>query len=246
MSRRQFRAHIVYAHFEPRSFVAAMRDTVSRSLAEQGWAVTCSDLYAQRFNPVAHPDDFADRRDPDYLVYALEQRHAVERQALAPDIAGEVERVRQADLLVLVLPVFWFSVPAILKGWIDRVFLSGLFYGGRRVYDRGGMVGKRALVVTSLGGRSHMFGPQAIHGDIATMLRHVLQGSLAYVGYQVLEPFVAYHVPYINHEERSDLLQGLRDAMTGLDSWPVIAMPSLADFDDDLRPRKSHARAGLQ
>lgn len=230
------RAHIVYAHFEPRSFVAAMRDTVADSLAAQGWATTCSDLYAQGFNPVAQAGDFATRHDPGYLVYSLEQRHALEHQGLAPDIAAEVEYLRQADLLVLVFPVFWFSVPAILKGWIDRVFLSGLFYGGRRVYDRGGMVGKRALVVTSLGGRSHMFGPEAIHGDIATMLRPVLQGSLAYVGYQVLAPFVAYHVPYISDGERAALLQELRTALQGLGERPALPMPTLADFDGEFRP----------
>lgn len=230
------RAHIVYAHFEPRSFVAAMRDTVADGLSAQGWTTTCSDLYAQGFNPVAQAADFAERRDPNYLVYSLEQRHALEHDALAPDIAAEVAHIRSADLLVLVFPVFWFSMPAILKGWIDRVFLSGLFYGGRRVYDRGGMVGKRALVVTSLGGRGHMFGSGALHGDITTMLRPVLQGSLAYVGYEVLSPFVAYHVPYISHTERSGVLRELRGVLQGLDSHPVLPMPSLLDFDDEFRP----------
>jgi NAD(P)H dehydrogenase (quinone) len=229
------RAHIVYAHFEPRSFVAAMRDTVTDGLVAQGWAVTCSDLYAEQFNPVAQAQDFAERRDPGYLVYSLEQRHALQHQALAPDIAAEVERLRNADLLVLVFPVFWFSMPAILKGWIDRVFLSGLFYGGRRVYDRGGMVGKRALVVTSLGGRRHMFGPDGIHGDITSMLRHVLQGSLAYVGYEVLEPFVAYHVPYITDAERGSLLEDLHASLHALDSRATLRMPSLDCFDEEFR-----------
>ena len=232
----QGRAHIVYAHFEPRSFVAAMRDTVADSLVAQGWAVTCSDLYAEQFNPVAQAGDFAERLNPEYLVYSLEQRHALEPQALAPDIAAEVERVRNADLLVFVFPVFWFSVPAILKGWIDRVFLSGLFYGGRRVYDRGGMAGKQALVVTSLGGRRHMFGPDGIHGDINSMLRHVLQGSLAYVGYEVLEPFVAYHVPYITHAERGSLLEDLHASLHALDTRATLRMPSLDCFDEELRP----------
>jgi NAD(P)H dehydrogenase (quinone) len=229
-------AHIVYAHFEPKSFVGAMRDTVAAGLTDAGWAVTCSDLYAQRFNPVAHPDDFAERQDQDYLVYALEQRNAVKHQTLALDIAAEVEALQAADLVVLVFPVFWFSMPAILKGWIDRVFLSGAFYGGRRVYDRGGMVGKRAWVVTSLGARSHMFGEDAIHGDIGAMLRHLLQGSLAYVGYEVLEPFIAYHVPYIADAERRSLLADLRKAASNVASRAALPMPSVSDFDEQFRP----------
>jgi putative NADPH-quinone reductase len=56
--------------------------------------------------------------------------------ALAPDIAAEVAKLARAELVMLSFPMFWFSVPAILKGWIDRVLLSGLCYGGRRFYDR--------------------------------------------------------------------------------------------------------------
>lgn len=77
------RAHIVYAHPESRSFVAAMRDVVEDSLRSQSWRVTSSNLYARGFNPVASSEDFGTRRDPDYLTYALEQRHGYENGTLA-------------------------------------------------------------------------------------------------------------------------------------------------------------------
>ncbi|MEJ1975580.1 MAG: NAD(P)H-dependent oxidoreductase [Acetobacteraceae bacterium] len=80
----------------------------------------------------------------------------VEEGALVPDIDREVKRRLTADLWIWVFPVFWFSQPAILKGWINRVFLSGLFYGGRRFYGRGPMAGRRALVVTSMSCRRPM------------------------------------------------------------------------------------------
>ena len=108
------RAHLVYAHPEPKSFCAAMKDTAVTALAEAGHVVTISDLYAERCNPVASGADFVMRRDPRYLSYALEQRRAIEWDTLAPDITREVERVLAADLLFLVFPVFWFSMPAIL------------------------------------------------------------------------------------------------------------------------------------
>ena len=232
-------ARIVYAHPEPKSFVAAMRDTVQAALEAEGWSVTVSDLYARRFDPVASERDFQRRDDPGYLVYSLEQRHAFHHRALAPDIAEEVDALRAADLLVLVFPVFWFSVPAMLKGWIDRVFLSGLFYRGKHVYDAGGMAGKKAMVVTSLGGREHMFGPGAIHGDLHGMLRHLLQGTLGYVGYEVCEPFVAYHVPYVMPERRAAMLAELAQAVRGLEGRPCLPMPRRADFDDEFRPLAS-------
>jgi NAD(P)H dehydrogenase (quinone) len=229
-------AHIVHVHPEPRSFVAAMRNVVRDSLEAQGWQVTLSDLHASGFAPVASADDFPSRQDQDYLNYALEQRHAVAADRLAPDIRRELEAVRRADLLVLVFPIFWFSVPALLKGWIDRVFLSGVFYGGKRIYAKGGMAGKRALVVASLGGREHMFGPDALHGELTDMLRPLLQGTLGYCGFTVLQPFFAYHVPYLDSAARGALLDRLGAELAELENRPNLPMPDLSRYDEIFRP----------
>lgn len=231
------RAHIVYCHPEANSFVGAMAGTARAALKRTGWQVTSSDLYAKHFNPVASVEDFGSRANPEHLVYSLEQRHAREQGTLAQDIVAELEPVLESELLVLVFPVFWFSVPAMLKGWFDRVLLSGTFYGGRRVYDRGGMTGRKAIVLTSLGGREHMFGPEAIHGDLVTgMLRHVMQGTLGYVGYEVYEPFVAFHVPYVTDEARRELLISLDEQITALNRRRLLEMPRLGGFDEQFRP----------
>lgn len=231
------RAHIVYAHPEPQSFVAAMRDVTRETLETQGWQTSVTDLYASGFNPVASTADFGTRSRSDYLVYSLEQRHAWSNETIDPQITAEVEAVRNADMLVLVFPVFWFSMPAILKGWVDRVFLSGVFYGGKRIYARGGMRGKHAMVVSSLGGRDHMFGPSAIHGDLQGMLRHVLQGTLGYVGFSVYEPFFAYHIPYIDDSERVATLEKLKLEIEDIEHRAVLTMPSVEDFDEQFHPK---------
>jgi NAD(P)H dehydrogenase (quinone) len=99
------------------------------------------------------------------------------------------------------------------------------------------MVGKRAVVGVTLGGREHMFGKQAIHGELAGgMLRHLLQGTLGYVGYEVLEPFVAWHIPYCSPAERAGTLVRWGDFVEGLDEQPSMAMPRLEDYDDIFRP----------
>ena len=231
------RAHIVYAHPEPNSFVASMRDMTQDALESQGWETTLTDLHAIKFNAVASAADFGSRSRPEHLVYSLEQRHAWKNKTLDPEIAAEVEAVCKADLLVLVFPTFWYSMPAQLKGWIDRVFISGEFYGGKRVYDQGGMRGKHAMVVTSLGGRDHMFGPNSIHGDLKGMMRHLLQGTLGYVGFSVYEPFFAYHVPYVDSDTRTGMLMTLFYEIQNLERRAVLAMPSVNDFDDEFRPR---------
>ncbi|MCS6780187.1 MAG: NAD(P)H-dependent oxidoreductase [Geminicoccaceae bacterium] len=235
---------LVHAHPEPRSFCAAMKDRAAAVLRAGGHEVVISDLYAMRFDPVAKADDFASRRDPEYLVYALEQRHAFETGTLAPDIAAEVEKVLAADLLILSFPLFWFSVPAILKGWIDRVFLSGLFYGGRRFYDRGGLVGKRALCLITAGARSSMLAEGGIHGPLEGMLRHLLQGTLGYVGYRVPRPFVAWHVPYVDRATREGYLAALERYLSEVATLEPLPMPSLDRFDAAMRPIPSGNREG--
>jgi NAD(P)H dehydrogenase (quinone) len=87
------------------------------------------------------------------------------------------------------------------------VLISGVCYGGMRFYDQGGLKGKKALVTLTLGGREHMFGQNAIHGELVDgMLRPLLRGTLAYVGLEVLPPFIGYHVPYIKPEAREQIL----------------------------------------
>ena len=230
--------HLIHAHPEQDSFVTAMSNLVVAEMTAMGATVTVSDLYAMGFNPVLSAADFGQRRDPGHLTFALEQRHGYETGTLAPDILAEVEKVLAADVLVFTFPVFWFSVPAILKGWIDRVFLSGPFYGGKRIYGQGGLHGKRAFAVTSLGGRDHMFGPGAIHGELTTgMMCHFFQGSLGYVGLAVHEPFIAYHAPYLSDAERQAILDDLRQAVRSLDGRPVLPMPDLNDFDATFAPK---------
>lgn len=230
------KAHIVYAHPEPQSFVASMRKTVEVSLSSSGWQTTVTDLQQSKFNPIVSDSDFNDRLRHDYLVYAKEQRHAWATETIAPEIAKEVRSLLAADLLVLVFPIYWFSVPAQMKGWIDRVMLSGTFYGGREIYEKGGMRGKKALVVASLGGREHMFGKAAIHGELKDMLRHLLQGTLGYVGYSVLDPYFAYHVPYVDDSVREGMLQDLSELTLNIDTRSIIEMPSLDKFDAQFRP----------
>ncbi|MGY2220810.1 NAD(P)H-dependent oxidoreductase [Pseudomonas sp. I8001] len=227
---------IVHAHPEPQSFTAALRDQATATLQAQGHEVQVSDLYAMNWNPVASASDFTSRENPDYLVYALEQRLGVKSQSIAADIRQELDKLLWADLLILNFPIFWFSAPAMLKGWIDRVLVSGVCYGGKRFYDQGGLAGKKALVTVTLGGREHMFGEGAIHGPLEDMLRPILRGTLAYVGFEVLEPFVAWHVPYISAEARQTFLHSYQQRLEGLADDQPLVFPKLAQFDEALYP----------
>lgn len=232
------KAHIVHAHSEPASFTAAMRDVAKAALEAKGYDVTISDLYAMGFDPLISRADFT-HEVGEPVAFTKEQRVGWSERTLDPAILAEANKTLAADLLVLTFPVYWFSVPAMLKGWMDRVLLSGPFYSGRDMYDRGGMKGKKALAIASLGGRPHMFGADSLHGPLGNgMLRHVLQGTLGVCGYEVVEPFFAYHAPYVKPEARTEMLAQLKDYVSGVETLPALKMPSLSDFDEKFRPIK--------
>lgn len=229
---------IVHAHNEAKSFNASMKNVAIEELLQQGHQVEVSDLHAMKFKAVADADDFLGRANPDYLVYALEQRHGLKNGTLAPDIAAELDKVKAADLIIFNFPIYWFSIPAIMKGWIDRVLVSGYCYGGIRFYDQGGLSGKKAMLACTMGGQAHMVQDDGIHGELALMLRPLLRGTLAYTGMSVLAPFVAHHVPYISDEQRRGLLESYRECIRTLDQQAPLVFPSMDDFDEQLRPRK--------
>lgn len=227
---------IVFAHNEPKSFSAAMKDLAVAELSVRGHSVIVSDLHAMRWKAVADAEDFRDRANPDYLVYALEQRHGYKNGTLAPDIAAEIDKLLWADLVILNFPIYWFSMPAILKGWVDRVLISGLCYGGMRFYDRGGLAGKKAMLAVTIGSQQHMLVADGIHGPLDEMLRPILRGTLAYTGMTVLPPFVAYHVPYVEPARREQILHEYGDCLRRLIDARPLGFPSMSEFDEKLRP----------
>ncbi len=221
---------IIFAHNEPESFCAALLHHSVKTLESQGHEVKVSNLHAMNFNPIADKTDFKDPKNHDYCVYALEQRHGWQNKTLAPDIIQEAEKLIWCDAMIWHFPLYWFSVPAILKGWIDRVFLSGAIYGGKRFYDQGAMKGKRASLCFTAGSRDNMFGKEAIHGELNDMMRPLLRGSLGYVGFDVIAPFVAYHIPYISHDERQIFFTQYDDYLANFFTAPCLQFPSPRDF----------------
>lgn len=229
---------IVHAHPEPQSFTTSMMKAAVEEFTRAGHSVEVSDLYAMNWNPVASAADFGSRKKEDYLVYALEQRYSHEAGTIAPDIAAEIEKIKKADLIILNFPLYWFSVPAILKGWIDRVFISGFCYGGLRFYDNGGLKGKKAMLSFTLGGREHMFGPEAIHGELELMLRPLLRGTLAYVGLEVLPFFAGYHIPYLKPEAREQIMLEYKAHLAAIPALTPLGFPKMSEFDEKLYPKK--------
>lgn len=226
---------IVYAHPEPKSFCHAMLQMAVARLQQWGHQVIVSDLYLMNFNPVANATDFGKRQNPDYLTYALEQRHNYDPtkniNSLKPDIAAEVEKIFWCDLLLCQFPLYWFSMPAMVKGWFDRVLLSGAMYGGKNFYEGGKLIGRKASLIITAGSKKDFFlNENSMHGEWQTMLRPILRGTLYYVGFSVLPPFTAWHVPYVVDNDRQIMLQQFETYLKNLPTAPALVFPKKSDF----------------
>ncbi|MBM4195877.1 MAG: NAD(P)H-dependent oxidoreductase [Gammaproteobacteria bacterium] len=231
------RVLLVVAHPEPQSFNGAMRDVAVATLASAGHAVDVHDLYASAFNPVAGPGDVTQRADPQKFDLGREQFHASANGLLAGDIRTEIERLRAADLLILQFPLWWYSVPAILKGWIDRVFAYGSIYAPGKTWDNGMMRGKRAMLAITTSAPAETFLPDGKNGDLERMLWPLHAGVFGVCGYQVLPPFVAHAVAYITPEARARILADYAGRLRGvLEDKPLYFHP-LEDYGPDRRLR---------
>lgn len=228
---------IVFAHPEPQSFGTALLERARRTLEAAGDEVQVSDLYAMDFNPVARAEDFSQRRFPEKLQYDREQKFSSEHHSFAPDIQTELDKLLWCDQLILQFPLWWFSVPAIMKGWIDRVLVNGIAYGAGRRFDTGGLRGRRAMLAITTGCYPEMMAPDGLLGALEVNLWHLHAGTLAYCGFQVLPPFMAWAIQYSDEAKRHEYLDAYEAYLRNLDQLSPLAFHRLADFDNwRLRP----------
>lgn len=239
---------IVYAHPEPKSFNGAMRDLAVETLAGAGHEVVVSDLYAMGFNPVAGPGDMSgERSDPEFFSLQREQTAAYETGRLTAEIGAEIEKLKRADFVLFQFPVWWFGMPAILKGWADRVFARGFAYLPGRKYDTGMFKGKLAMVAATTGTSADTYAPDGIDGDILTVLWPVHNGLLRYAGFDVLPPFVAYMPGRVGEEGRKAYLAAYRKRLEEIDETPRLFFHPAEDYgrNERLKPGVL-ARSGVQ
>ncbi|MFB2938525.1 NAD(P)H-dependent oxidoreductase [Aerosakkonemataceae cyanobacterium BLCC-F154] len=158
--------------------------------------------------------------------------HATEVNGFAPDIQAEMEKLEWCDLLIIQFPLWWFSLPAILKGWVDRVFAMGKIYGGGRWYDNGVFQGKKAMLSLTTGGPENMYTAIGINGNINEILFPINHGILRFVGFEVLPPFIAWAVAHADEEKRQAYLTEYKKRLLNIESTEPIFYPPLSDYDD--------------
>ena len=184
---------MVYAHYNDKSFNAAIKNTLIKRANEKGHTVDCVDLYKEKFNPV-----FAGEK-PDDIV--LSHRKKIEK----------------ADVIVLVAPIWNFRMPAMLEGWIDKVLAPPWAFSFKKIignygYPIGSLSGKRAIVFCTYG--SPQFAIRTFFLNMPT--KRLRRGVFNICGITDVVYKRFFAVPFVSDKKRKKYLEDVRDTALNL------------------------------
>ena len=232
---------LVYAHPEPKSLNGALKDFSVKRLQDAGHSVRVSDLYAMNWKASLDASDSTDHVRGAVFNPSVASKHAFQNGTQSEDIALEQEKLGWADAVILQFPLWWFSMPAILKGWVERVYAYGFAYGvgehsdrhwGDR-YGEGSLAGKRAMLVVTTGGWEPHYGPRGINGPIDDILFPIQHGVLFYPGFDVLPPFLVYRTSRMDEARFAQTCDALGRRLDEL--WSTRPIPyrrqNAGDYD---------------
>ncbi len=222
---------IVHAHHEPQSFCSALSKRAKSTLEKQGHEVIFSDLHAMNFDPVSDRRNFKTVKDANYLKQQQEEMYATESSGFSADLEAEMKKLEECDALIFSFPLWWFGMPAILKGWCDRVLAMGRVYGGGKFYENGlGKSTKRAMLITTTGGGPNVYDGWGLNPAMDNLLQPIQHGIFWFNGFLPLAPFVAWSVARISDKEREDYLDKLAQKIEHLFDEAPIHLPPMGDF----------------
>ncbi|MEJ0106800.1 MAG: NAD(P)H-dependent oxidoreductase [Bacteroidota bacterium] len=161
---------IIYAHPNPDSLNSHLKQSLAEHFRDNGHEVEIRDLYQLNFNP----------------VLLLEDMNGQRKGQVADDVRQEQEFITWADCITFIHPIWWTGLPAILKGYIDRVFSYGFAYRYDQGVQKGLLTGKQAVIINTHGKSQIEYG--AIGMDKALSLTSD-KGIYSYCGLEIKQHF---------------------------------------------------------
>jgi|OpeIllAssembly_1097287.scaffolds.fasta_scaffold88782_2 NAD(P)H dehydrogenase (quinone) len=179
---------LIYAHPNPKSFNHAIVQTILEEFRKTGKELPLRDLYAMNFSPVLTATDFS----------------AIQNGSVGNDVAAEQELIRAADVLIVVYPLWWSGMPAMLKGYIDRVFSYGFAYEINETGGVGLLTGKKVFLVTTTGASREDYEQLDMYRSFEQTID---SGVFRFSGMEVIDHIYYASVPYVTAEDRKTMLE---------------------------------------
>ncbi|MET3291501.1 UNVERIFIED_CONTAM: NAD(P)H dehydrogenase (quinone) [Brevibacillus sp. OAP136] len=188
---------VVYAHPNAESFNHAILETVVRSLQANGHRVVVRDLYALRFQPVLGQDDLA----------------ALDAGDVPADILAEQELIAQADAITLIYPIWWGGQPAMLKGYIDRVFSHGFAYVANAQGIERLLEGKKGLIINTHGTPKDIYDQTGMTEGLKLTIDTAI---FSFVGIETVGHLLFGGIGYGEEETYNGMLKEVEEAVVSL------------------------------
>lgn len=183
---------------------------------------------------------------------ARDSGRAFDAGTLTRDVRAEQEKLLWADTVIFQFPLWWYSMPAVLKGWVDRVFTFHFAYGvgehndtkyGER-YGEGTLVGRRALLSVTVGGLEPHYSSRGVNGPIDDLLFPIQHGILYYPGLEVLPPFVLYGTDRMTDADYPEVAKAWEQRLLTLESTAPV--PFRRQNSGDYEIPSLHLKEGLE
>lgn len=178
---------IVTCHPNPKSFTCAIAKTIETTLAAKGETFVNRNLYELNFNPVLSGADFVQFKSGKIPV----------------DIAEEQKHIAAAENIIFVYPIWWTGLPAMMKGYVDRVFSKGFAWDFADGQLKQLLKGKRALLISCHGN------PKAYYDSIGmySAMNHTSDnGIFEFCGVEVAGHQYFDSVPSVSDADRKNML----------------------------------------
>eukprot|EP00831_Metopus_contortus_P014486 TRINITY_DN15994_c0_g1_i6.p1 TRINITY_DN15994_c0_g1~~TRINITY_DN15994_c0_g1_i6.p1 ORF type:complete len:240 (+),score=48.66 TRINITY_DN15994_c0_g1_i6:178-897(+) len=204
---------VIFAHPEEKSFCSAIKNTAVNALTKAGHEVKITDLYKSGLTSPLDKSNFKTLTHPEYFKPETEQAECNKNnfEGYIPEIKEEHEKVKWCDMMLFVFPLWWWSVPGIMKNWIDKVLTPGFAYSTKGDYS---LKPRKAMIMYTTGG------PKAFHEEIGmdkVIWKLLHDGVFKFCGLTSLEPFIAYHVAWIGEDARKEYLAEVETIMSKIE-----------------------------
>lgn len=189
------KCNVIYSHPNPKSFCHAILETVVDVLKSKKNEVEIRDLYGIGFDPVLKGSDFT----------------ALQSGEMPHDIKKEQNLITWADYLIMIHPVWWTGLPAMIKGYIDRVLSYGFAYSIDADGVHGLLKGKKVVILNTQGT------PEGVYessGMWNAMRMTSDKGVYEFCGLEVVNHSFFPGVPSVSNEVRKGYLVKIREIVT--------------------------------
>jgi NAD(P)H dehydrogenase (quinone) len=183
---------MLYAHPNPSSFNHAIKECVESKLRKEKISFEVRDLYGMKFNPLLSAEDFS----------------LMSKGRISPDIEKEQEYIRKSEILIFIYPIWWFAMPAIMKGYVDRVFSHGFAFRYTKEGPVGLLADKKAVILNTTGGPQDNY----LSGGYDAALKKTMDiGIFEFCGLNIIRHKYFYAVPYVTAAERDGMLEEVKN-----------------------------------